>query len=71
MDWHDYVAGKLIATQLDERRAHAARAHLARALRAPRPRLRAAVGLVLIRLGSHIVGPHDARLSGTGRSTAG
>ena len=56
MDWHDYVTGELVETQLAERRAAAARERLVRTHRAPRRLLRIAVGAALIRLGSRLVG---------------
>lgn len=56
MDWHDYVTGELVAQQLAERRATAARARLLRDHREAQRPLRVAVGCALIRLGSWIVG---------------
>jgi len=56
MDWHDYVTGELVETQLAERRAAAALERLAHMHRAPRPPVRLAIGAALIRLGSRLAG---------------
>ena len=56
MDWHEYVTGQLVTEQLAERRATAERMRLLRVHRVPRQPVRVAVGCVLIRLGSWIVG---------------
>ena len=60
MDWHHYITGQIVEEQLAERRAVAARERLLQTHRAPRPPLRVAVGTVLIRLGSWIVGAEAA-----------
>ena len=56
MDWHDYVTGELVETQLADRRAAAALERLAHMHRAPRPPVRIAIGAALIRLGSRLGG---------------
>jgi hypothetical protein len=57
MDWHDYITGELIQSQLAERRAAAAIQRIGRAHRVPRRPVRAVVGAALIRLGSRLTGP--------------
>lgn len=56
MDFNEYFAEWLVRERLAEARALAARATLIRAVRPPRRRLRATVGLVLIRIGQGLLG---------------
>jgi hypothetical protein len=56
MDGHEYITGKLVEARIADLRAAAARERLVSAHREPRRRLRAVLGLTLIRLGSRIVG---------------
>ena len=56
MDWHAYVTGELIESQLAERRA-AAVERMGRAHRVPRRSVRIVLGAALIRLSSRLAGP--------------
>ncbi len=63
MDLHDYITGELVKDRLAEMREYAASERRFAAYRAPRPRLRVAVGNALIRLGSRIVGTERLQTS--------
>jgi hypothetical protein len=63
MDMNEYLIGKLVGLRLSELHAAAARADLARRAMPPRPPVRVALGLALIRLGRWTVGPGHRRLA--------
>jgi len=66
MDWHEYVTGELIRSQLAERRAAAAIERMGRAHRAPRRSVRIVLGAALVRLGSRLAGPVPLTVHGSG-----
>ena len=63
MDMNEYLIGKMVGLRLSELHAAAAQADLARRAVPPRPPVRVALGLALIRLGRWTLGPGHRRLA--------
>lgn len=63
MDMNEYLVGKMVGLRLSELHAAAARADLVRRAGPPRPPVRVALGLALIRLGRWTLGSGHRRLA--------